>query len=188
LGASVNLAEIIQHLEALDFELVDSGFTRKVQILVIGGVYMLVNLKNRLATQDIDTWIFQPQFHEADYTTLKALIAFVAQDRQLDPDWFNDKVADFLAAAGNGQLPQMSPWQENPRFHVLEFYFPTPDYILALKLMAARPKDMGDIADLCHLCHIANKTQARVLINTYIAEDVQQFYNIEEKLRRVFGK
>jgi hypothetical protein len=184
----VNVSEIIQHFEALDVELVESGFTRKVQVLAIGGFYMLVNVKNRPSTQDIDTWILHPQFYEADYTTLKALIAFVAQDRQLDVDWFNDKVADFLSAAGNQQLPQMFPWQENIRFRILEFYFPKPDYILALKLMAARPKDMGDITELRHICSITSKAQAYTLINTYIAEEVQQFYKIEEKLRRVFGE
>ena len=181
------LAELLQHLEALDRKLVASGFTHPVHILAVGGFYMLVNVKNRPATQDIDTWIFSPQFYEADYVTLQAHIAEVAQERGLHPDWVNDKVAGLLAAASNQQLPPMSAWQENRRFQRLAFYFPLPEYVLALKLLAARPKDLGDIAELLRICRITNKAQAYTLITTYIAQEVQQLYNLEEKLQRVFG-
>lgn len=39
-GENVHLPEILQHLEALDAELVDIGFTHKIQVLAIGGSSM----------------------------------------------------------------------------------------------------------------------------------------------------
>ena len=182
----MKLAEITHYLELLDAELVDYGVVRKIHLLVVGGVFMIATIGNREATQDIDCWIFDPTFHEREYEQFKGLVDFIAQEQHLHPDWLNDKVADFLSAAGNQQLPPRFPWKENHRFRVLEIYFPAPDYILALKLMAARSKDMQDIPTLLYMCNISTKQQAKVLLDHYIAQDIQKIYQVEEKLQRVF--
>ncbi len=52
----------------------------------------------------------------------------------------NDLIGDFLRDTGT--VPQGTLWQ---RYAMLEVYIPPSEYILALKLLAGRPKDRDDI-------------------------------------------
>jgi len=47
-------SEIDTYLQALGEELADRAIRKPVRLAVVGGVYMLFFLKNRLATKDVD--------------------------------------------------------------------------------------------------------------------------------------
>jgi hypothetical protein len=70
----------------------------------------------------------------------------------------------------------------------LKYNIPEAEYILALKLLANRPKDRPDIQILCQQLHIQTRDQAQEVVDRYIPDKaVQQLNNLEKALDALFA-
>jgi len=61
----------------------------------------------------------------------------MAQRERLSPNWLNDAAKGFFY----GQ-PPTTRWLDFPGLHV---YVANPEYVLAMKAVASRPEDIGDL-------------------------------------------
>jgi hypothetical protein len=145
--------QILAALRALSDELGRQGVTG--EICLFGGTVMVLAFTARLATKDVDA-LFQPA------RTIRELARRIADEQGLPADWLNDGVKGFVSARHEitaGNLPQ---------FPHLRLTMPVPEYLLAMKCMAARlggttgePSDEADIVFL--LRHLRLKTAREVL-------------------------
>ena len=80
--------------------------------------------------------------------------------------FFNDDYSPFLLELSENELPAMRLLKAYQKLHL---YIPSDlEYILACKLMAARPeKDLADIEALCRTLGIQNLAQAQQVVNQY---------------------
>jgi hypothetical protein len=91
-------------------------------------------------------------------------------------------IGDFLR--DTSKIPQGTLWRT---YGPLEVYVPEGAYILALKLLAGRPKDRGDIQDLCAQLHIQTRLQAQTIVDQYIPDkQVQQINDLARTLDTLF--
>ena len=94
------------------------------EICLFGGALMVLAFNARLSTKDVDA-LFQPS------TEVRHAAAQVAAERGWPEAWLNDGVKGFISARHEitaGQLPQFSN---------LRLTMPTPEYLLAMKCVAA---------------------------------------------------
>lgn len=186
----MDIAEIIAYLHALDDELVRRGFTSPVRIAVFGGVFMLLKIKNRKTTEDVDVALldFPPMSDpdekpSAETKLFQTSIRAVARRYQLPLSWCNDDGAMFF----KGFAPQADLFEWEEGFQVLRVYLPSEDVILVLKLMAYREKDHGDIQALCQSLSITTRRQAQSLLNDYVSGRWQKEYMVEKALTQLFS-
>lgn len=176
--------EIETHLAELGTELQEMGIQRPIRILLVGGAFMLTQIKNRQATDDIDVLLKDVEDFTTPwlYQTFKAAIRSVAIKNELSSIWLNDVIGDFLRDLGT--VPEGKLWR---RFDKLEVYLPPDEYMLALKLLANRPKDQEDILALTQQLKIRTHEQAQGLIDRYIPDkQLQQMNNVEDTLTDFF--
>ncbi len=136
-GSALTRETILLALQRLSDELGRQGVTG--EICLCGGTVMVLAFTARPSTKDVDA-IFQP------VQLTRGLAARVAEEQGLSPDWLNDAVKGFVSArheVTTGNLPQ---------FPHLRLTMPVPEYLLAMKCMAARiggttgkPSDVEDI-------------------------------------------
>ena len=94
---------------------------------------MVLAFNARVTTKDVDA-IFQPA------ALVREMARQVAETRGLTADWLNDGVKGFVSSRQEftaGNLPQ---------FPHLRVTMPVPEYMLAMKCMAARIGGTGDEA------------------------------------------
>src|SRR5438874_8556499 len=89
------------------------------EILIVGGAYMTLVLRQREATKDIDAYF------ASNASAIRAAAARVAREEGLPADWLNDAVKGFVYTQ-----PETSLWLEFPGLLV---YAPTAAYIFAMK-------------------------------------------------------
>lgn len=116
----------------------------------------------RLSTKDVDA-LFQPA------PVIRAAARNVARKQGLPEGWLNDGVKGFLSAGSvttTGNLPQ---------FQHLRLSMPVPEYLLAMKCMAARlggPTDeASDVPDITFLIRHLKLKSAREVLDV-----VERFY------------
>lgn len=177
--------DIERYFSLVGQELKAMGVQEPIQLLLVGGGYMLTQVKNRTVTGDIDTvWIYPEMYSDSEaYRLFAAAVRFVAADEHLAPDWLNIGVSDFMHSAG--PLPKMKVWK---KFAVLQVYLPTKDFILAHKLVAGRQKDQSDITALCEQLGVKTRKKAQKILNKYISQEVQEDNHIPTKLALLFTK
>src|SRR6266542_3694940 len=139
-GSTLTREQILAALRALSDELGKQGVTGEV--CLFGGTVMVLAFTARLTTKDVDA-LFQPT------RIIRELARRIATEQRLPADWLNDGVKGFVSARHEttaGNLPQF------PR---LRLTMPVPEYLLAMKCMAARlggttgePTDIPDIVFL----------------------------------------
>jgi hypothetical protein len=175
--------EIETYLAELGQELKRRRIGQPVRILLIGGAFMLLQVKNRQATDDIDVVLkdVEDTLNSPLYDTFRAAVQAIATRNQLRGGWLNDLMAEILHDMGT--LPEGTLWRTYGR---LEVFLPPEDYILALKLLAGRQKDQRDIEALCQQLQIHNREQAQQLLDHYIPPRFQQFRRIDETLDLFF--
>jgi hypothetical protein len=152
-GSTLTREAILRGLQSLSDELGKQGVTGEV--CLFGGTVMVLAFTARLTTKDVDA-LFQPA------QTIRALARRIADDQHLPADWLNDGVKGFLSTRHEttaGNLPQ---------FPHLRLTMPVPEYLLAMKCMAARlggtadePTDVADIVFLVR--HLKLKSAKDVL-------------------------
>ena len=176
--------DIETYLADLGQELHQMGLQQPVRLLLIGGAFMLTQLHSRRATNDVDVLLIDVDDPTTSplYQMFKAAVRAVASRNRLPMTWMNDLLGDFLR--NTTRVPQGTLWRT---YALLEVYVPEAEYILALKLLAGRPKDRGDIQLLCRQLHVGTRIQAQQLVDRYIPEkQVQQMNHLDMTLSTLF--
>lgn len=151
--------QILAALQSLSDELGKSGVTGEV--CLFGGTVMVLAFTARLTTKDVDA-LFQPA------QTIRELARRIADEQRLPADWLNDGVKGFISARHEttaGNLPQ---------FPHLRLTMPVPEYLLAMKCMAARiggttdePSDVADIVFLIRHLQFLSAQKVLDLVGHY---------------------
>lgn len=165
--------DIEKYLTQLGQELANQGLQKPIRVLIVGGAYMLLFAKmNNRPTDDIDVLFLDKEQLQRDLLTSTTQAIARKHQRALNNKWLNADAADLLAALG--PIPEGHPWRN---FGPLEIHIPNAEYILAVKLISTRDKDLTDAQYLCNYLQIRTKEQARVLVHTYI-EHPEELYEI----------
>lgn len=114
----------------------------KGEICLYGGAVMCLAYDARPSTKDVDA-IFHPA------TELRQIIARVGDELKLGPHWLNDGVKGFVVDHARQLFFQKSH---------LQVFVPEPDYLLAMKVLAARA-DTSDADDVRFLIKKLGLTQ-----------------------------
>lgn len=145
--------QILAALESLSGKLQEQNVVG--ELCLFGGTVMVLAYNARLSTKDVDA-VFQPT------AAIRPCAVATAQEHNLPLDWLNDGVKGFVSARHHltaGNLPQ---------FPNLRLTMPVPEYLLAMKCMAARvggpSGEASDIPDIQFLIrHLDLKTVDEVL-------------------------
>lgn len=129
-------AEIEAAFRRLAERLAARGVTGEV--LLLGGAATCLAYDARGMTQDVDA-VFEPK------AVVRAEATGVADELGLAPDWLNDAAKGFMSMAPMGERRAVL---EIPGLRV---WAPPPDYIFAMKCLAARSEDRRDIQMLAGL-------------------------------------
>lgn len=125
-------------------------------VFVVGGAAMTVAYDARPATRDVDG-IWHPA---GEVRGAAARVA--ARHDDLPADWLNDAVKGFLPGAERG--PSKVIYEGD----CLTVSVPSPEYLLATKLLASRVgRDEDDILLLYDLCGFATVDEGLDLIERY---------------------
>jgi hypothetical protein len=124
-----------------------------IDLAVYGGSALMLASNFRVATQDVDAVV------EGDQGTVIRLAEEVARSRGWAADWLNDGVRTFLSPNVDGlaehhELFRAYPSEQEPGLRV---FVPSPEYMLAMKLMAMRLDPAGgksDLADIVNLMEV----------------------------------
>lgn len=158
------LAELSDELRALDV---------KGEICLYGGAVMCLVFDARPATKDVDA-VFRPA------QQIRQAAERVARAHNLRSDWLNDAVKGFVVPHSQSILFDLSN---------LKVYTPAPDYLLAMKALAARvdETDRNDAVFLIKLLGLKTPDEVFAIIEKYYPrrqiKPATQFF-IEE----VFGQ
>ncbi len=131
---------ILQYLQELNQELAAQDVSGEV--CLYGGAVMCLVYDARPSTKDVDA-IFHPT------QQMRHAAAKVAANHHLREDWLNDAVKGFVV-----QHPQRIFLDASH----LKVYVPEPDYLLAMKTLAARV-DTTDRQDIEYLIRIMKLTR-----------------------------
>lgn len=159
-GSALTREAILRALGSLSEELGRQGVTG--ELCLFGGTVMVLAFTARLSTKDVDA-LFQPS------PLIRDCARRIAEEQNLPTDWLNDGVKGFVSArheTAAGNLPQ---------FPHLRLTMPVPEYLLAMKCMAARlggtTGESSDVPDIAFLIrHLGLKSAPAVL------EIVGQYY------------
>lgn len=140
-------------LEALSREL--GKHSVHGEMCLFGGTVMMLAMGARVSTKDVDA-LFQPT------SLIRDLARDIGEQLGLPQDWLNDGVKGFLSSRHETTMGCL------PQFPNLRLTMPVPEYLLAMKAMAARiggtadePSDVADIRFLIR--HLQLKTAGDVL-------------------------
>jgi hypothetical protein len=106
----------------------------------------------------------------------------VASRYRLKRKWMNDDVAYFIMDMAPDPKPEL--WREFKKLHV---YMPVREYILALKLMVFRQKDVNDVETLLRELHVTTREQTQAIVDRFIPEKRwQEHYLLNDTLDELF--
>ena len=127
------------------------------EICLFGGAVMVLAFRARQSTKDVDA-IFGPA------AAIRELAAGVGQERGLEEDWLNDGVKGFVSA--HPATTSLELGLSN-----LSVLMPVPEYLLAMKCMAARSgesaRDLEDVKFLLEHLGLDDKEQVLPIIEAY---------------------
>jgi Nucleotidyltransferase of unknown function (DUF6036) len=142
-------AEILKALQALGDELSQEGVHG--QIFIVGGAAMALAYSTRRVTKDIDA-VFEPK------SSIYRAAAKVAENEGLPEDWLNDAAKGFMPGEDEDPRPV-------PDIQGLEITTASPQYLLAMKLMAMRfGEDDEDIEILIRECELHDARETLELL------------------------
>jgi len=161
-GSALTREAILRALSSLSEELGKQNVTG--ELCLFGGTVMVLAFTARLSTKDVDA-LFQPT------PLIREIARRIGEEQHLPTDWLNDGVKGFLSARHDvtaGNLPQ---------FPHLRLTMPVPEYLLAMKCMAARiggTDEASDIPDIVFLIRHLGLKSPRVVLDL-----VAQYYPSE---------
>ncbi|HLZ21902.1 MAG TPA: DUF6036 family nucleotidyltransferase [Ktedonobacterales bacterium] len=134
--------EIERYLRLLGQELEKRQLTG--EIIIAGGAFMLLAIQNRETTKDIDAYF------TAEPQAIREAAQVIAAREGLPSDWLNDGIKGFFYHS-----PPVLRWAEFPGLRV---YTVRSDYAFAMKAIAGRPGDIGDLrAHQTNWLHISQR-------------------------------
>jgi hypothetical protein len=152
-NSALSRESILRAFDALSSALGQRGVVGEVCLL--GGTVMVLAYTARPTTKDVDALFLPAQ-------PIRQIAHRIAVEQNLPENWLNDGAKGFLSArheTTTGNLPQ---------FPHLRLTMPVPEYLLAMKCMAARlggtgdePSDVADIRFLIR--HLSLKSAVDVL-------------------------
>jgi hypothetical protein len=126
------------------------------EILLLGGAYMTLVLRQREATKDVDAYF------AVNTEAIRLAAHRAASELGLPSDWLNDAVKGFLYAQPEAEL-----WLEAGGLRV---YAPPPAYVFAMKAVAGRPQDLRDLEALRDLIGLRSADEALELVCQFVPE------------------
>jgi hypothetical protein len=143
--------QILELLSQLNDELRRQDL--KGEICIYGGAAMCLVYQARPSTKDIDA-VFVPA------RTMREAIRRVAEANSLPSDWINDGVKGFVVEHGSRVFLELSH---------LRVLVPPPDYLLAMKTLAARvdATDREDVQVLIRELQIKSADEVFRILKTY---------------------
>lgn len=143
--------EITEYLTELNDEL--RLMDIKGEVSLFGGAVMVLAFKARIATKDVDA-IFHPT------AEIRAAARRIAERHGLPETWLNDGVKGYVVEHSRNVL-----------FHMpnLTVFIPEPDYLLAMKALAARAdtEDEEDVLTLVRSLDIKTADEVFSIIEKY---------------------
>lgn len=144
----------------------------KLQIAVYGGSALMLASNFRFATEDVDVSELEHPFPD----WLAAVVNNIAMENGWQGDWFNDGVAFHLSSLADRARDHLEfgtfPRDDTPSGLVVSV--PSAEYLLALKLKAARILDPVrgeterlDIVNLMQVVGISTADEAIALLGRY---------------------
>ncbi len=154
----MNKDDITKYLQMVGHELAIQG--KHLEIVLLGGAAMLIEIGNRESTYDVDT------FFVSDFTALIKASVVVAEHENLPDGWLNSAAAGFTY--NFKKQPEKKLWKSFPG---LDVYIVSLDYLLVTKIMASRYKDRQDIQALASRLKIVRRKDVLTLVTKYVASD-----------------
>lgn len=150
----MNKEEITQHLGHLNEEL--RSMNVKGELCLYGGVVMCLAYDARPSTKDVDA-VFRPA------QQIRRAAERVASASRLRSDWLNDAVKGFVPHAQKIFL----------NLSHLKVYIPEPDYLLAMKTLAARVDgtDKKDIEFLVKVLGLSRADEVLGVLEKYYPQN-----------------
>lgn len=180
--------EMELYLQDLGAELERRGFTAAVQVLVIGGVAVMIQVDGRRTTGDVDAVLLNlPATWDTDNRKLQEVKVFlqavkaVAARHHLQKGWFNDDCSCFLGEYTPD--PEYGHWKT---FGMLEVYIVSKRCLLAQKIMSYRKKDLEDVEALLAQLHIRSRAQLQSIMDQFVPRNKQREYHLRETLDELF--
>jgi hypothetical protein len=144
--------ELLQALGELDEEL--KVLNVRGEEFIVGGAAMAIAYDTRRTTADVDA-VFVPS------SEVRTAASRVAERLNLEPDWLNDGAKAFLPGEDENQIGVYEGQH-------LSVAAASPQYLLAMKLMASRvERDQDDIRELYKLCGFTTAEQGLDLLRSY---------------------
>lgn len=136
-----------------------------IDLAISGGSALMLVSNFRVATQDVDAVV-----DESSQEWLAHLAEEMARARNWPRDWLNDGVRTYLSPQVCGvqehhALLRAYPSEQEPGLRV---FVPSPEYLLAMKLMAMRLDPAGeksDVADILNLLAVVGLTTLEEVID-----------------------
>lgn len=175
--------DIERYLAELGAELKRRGIKQPIRLLLIGGAYMLLREHAARTTDDIDIFWLEGDTFQQLRGILSECVQTITRRYTLRPDWFN--YLSQILMQNDIRIPAGKLWK---RYGPLHIYIPPKEYILALKIMVGRAKDLADCAILLPQTNVKTRQQARQLLNQYILPEAQEknAEQIEDSLNKLF--
>lgn len=179
--------EIEIYLRDFGGELTKRGFQGPINIMIVGGVHMVMNLENRPSTEDIDFRFLDGQLDltklplTKDEKAFRAAIHAIAKQHHLPRHWLNDDAGPFIAEYV--QNPTTTYWKSFGPLHV---YFTNNATMLIYKLMGFSPKQIPDIYALAQNLGIETYAEVKALVDQLVDQKTQKDFGVEETLEDLF--
>lgn len=175
--------EIEKYLAELGAELKSRGVKKPIRIMLIGGAYMLVLERATRTTEDIDIFWLEGDAFQQLRSILSECVVTITRRYTLRPDWLN--YLSQILLQNDIIIPNGKLWKQHGPLHI---YIPPKEYMLALKIMAGRDKDIDDCAILLPQTKIKTRQQAQQLLDRYILPEAQEKNadQIENSLNKLF--
>jgi hypothetical protein len=180
--------EMELYLQELGEELERRGFQEAIQVLVIGGVAVMIQVDRRRTTSDVDAVLLNlPSTWNTDNRQLQEVKAFlqavkaVASRHHLQKGWFNDDCSCFLGEYTPD--PEYDHWRT---FGKLEVYIVSKRCLLAQKIMSYRKKDLKDVEALLEQLQIRTRAQLQVIMDQFVSRNKQREYRLRDTLDELF--
>jgi hypothetical protein len=147
--------DILKYLGMLDGELGRIG--TKGEICLYGGAVMCLLYQARPSTRDIDA-VFRPT------REIREVARRIAIQEGLDENWLNDGVKGFVTDHTQRVYLDLPS---------LKVYVPEPDYLLAMKTLAARvdATDRQDVITLIKELHINSAEEVFAVLEKYYPKE-----------------
>lgn len=177
--------DIERYLAELGAELKQRAIKKPIRILLIGGAYMLMQKHATRTTEDTDIFWLEGDAFQQLRGILSECVLTITRRYTLRPDWFN--YLSQILMQNDIRIPTGRLWK---RYGPLYIYIPPNEYILALKILAGRSKDLADCAIPLPHTTVKSRRQAQQLLDQYILPEAQEknAEQIENVLNTLFPR